>query len=213
MFNHTISIIGAKGGVGKTTLSHMLSYGLARFGIATVLVTTDHNPGRVSLDDDTRPYQTVAGQTAQDLENIFNTFSSLGIDPATPRVMIVDGGGNRVELDKLLYLHSDLTLLPFRDSREDIRVVSADLNRYNNALGLPNGWPTNTFAQVQVTTVLEDMQNHYPGRILTPSPSIRSSQSLLRENPDLSDSRLNSVCKKLAVEVMSKININVFEIN
>ena len=32
MFNHTISIIGAKGGVGKTTLSHMLSYGLARCG-------------------------------------------------------------------------------------------------------------------------------------------------------------------------------------
>lgn len=213
MFNHTISIIGAKGGVGKTTASHMLANGLARFGIASVLVTTDHNDGRISLSDEKRPYQTVPGQTAEDLENIFDTFANLDVDPTSPRVMIVDGGGNRIELDKLLYLISDVTLLPFKDSEEDLRVVSADLNRYENAFALPNAWPTNVFAQHQTTAILEKMSTQYPARILIPIPAVRSSQNLLKEAHDPCDSRLNSACKKLASDVMSKLGINVFEIN
>lgn len=213
MFNKTIANIGAKGGVGKTTTSHMLAHGFSRFGIAAVLVTTDHNDGRTSLSDTARSYQTIAGQDGSTLDSIFKTFSNLEIDADTPRVMIVDGGGNRLDMDNLLYQASDITLLPFRDSHEDLRVVSTDLDRYPAAFGLPSMWPSNVFAQSQLNSVFLGMQERYPDRILKPVPAIRSSQNLLRDEPGEIDSKLNSVCKALAVEVLGKLGINAYKIH
>lgn len=210
MFSKSISVAGSKGGVAKTTTSHMLALGLAHFGIAPVVVTTDSNEGRISLEG--RPYQTVSAQTGETLNKIFATFNALDIDPDNPRVLIVDGGGNRVQFDSLLVQATDATLLPFRDSEEDIRVVSADLSRYQEALGLPSAWPVSMFTQAQSTALIERMNADFPGRILSPVPAIRSSQILLREKMGPIDTKLRSVSKALAAEVMQRMGINVFNL-
>lgn len=213
MFNRSIAVIGTKGGTGKTTCSHMLAYGLAHFDIATTLVTTDATQGRVVLNDEHRRYQTVGGQSGEALNNIFAVFNDLEVNPEIPRVLIIDGGGNRVDIDKLFIQATDMAILPFRDSAEDRRVVSADLQQHHNAYGLPSSWPANLFTQTQATAVLDQMREAFPGRILQPIPAIRSSQTLLLEDPGPIDTKLRSVCKALAFDVMNKLGINLFDIN
>lgn len=212
MFNKSIATIGSKGGVGKTTTGHMLAYGLATFGVAPILVTSDAHDGRDSLSDESRPYQCVPGQTGEALNNIFRVFGDLPVEPDAPKVLIVDGGGNRADLDSLLVQATDLSLMPFRESEEDLRVVSADLERHATGLGLPTSWPANLFAQSQASQVLNQMRQAFPERILAPVPIIRSSQNLLRKELGPVDTKLRSVCRALAVDVMARLDINLFEL-
>lgn len=51
---------------------------------------------------------------------------------------VIDGCANHPEVDQKLYEMSDLVLLPFRDSHEDIRTVRNDLNRFPRAFGVPS---------------------------------------------------------------------------
>ncbi|MCV6900762.1 hypothetical protein OE165_27400, partial [Escherichia coli] len=53
---------------------------------------------------------------------------------------VVDGGGNRTEMDRKLYSLADLVLLPFRDSHEDIRTLIRDLEMFPRAYAIPTQW-------------------------------------------------------------------------
>lgn len=211
MFNKLISVVGNKGGVGKTTSGHMLAYGLAMFGVAPIVITTD--AGRRVRNDENRPYQIASGQTPEALENIFGSFRALDVDPESPKVLIIDGGAGRVGLDAMFVQHSDLSILPFRDSEEDLDVVRAELDQFPTAFGLPAQWPANAFTRAQVTAVLTQMQTAFPDRILNPVPAIRSSQNLLRDEMGPVDTKLRSVCRALAVDVMQRLDINLYQLN
>lgn len=212
MFNKSISVLGSKGGVGKTTSAHMLAYGLATFGVAPILITSDAQNGRVSLNDENRPYQCVAGQTGETLNNIFAVFNSLPVEEDSPKVLIVDGGGNRNDIDDLFVQATDLALLPFRRGDEDFRVVSADLNRHSTALGLPTNWISNPFAQAANNHSLARIAEAFPGRIMKPVPLITSSEQLLKEEMGPVDTKLRSVCRALAVDVMQRLDINLHQL-
>lgn len=209
MHKLTISVIGGKGGSSKTTTAHLISYGLAKFGVRTILLTTDHQAGRLSLNDENRNYKTRSGQTSENLKKWFEYFHDF--DAAKyPAALVVDGGGNRQNVDDVLAKYSDLILLPFRDSEEDVRVAREDMLRLPNAFALPSAWPTNNFANAAAGRVLQKMETEFPGRILKPVPVCRATQQLLREDFKGVDSTVTSVTKNLTFDVLSKLDINPF---
>lgn len=210
MHRLTISTLGAKGGVSKTTTSHLLCHGLSLFTIRSVLLTTDNALGRKSLGDEKRLYSTRSGQTDESLKNFFIKFETMDVSKYGA-ALIVDGGGNRLAVDDVLAKYSDLIILPFRDSEEDIRVVSEDMKRLTTAYALPSAWPTNAFAKEAADKILMKMESEFPGRILKPVPACRATQMLLREEYIGVDSNVTAIAKNLVFDVLSKLDINPYK--
>ncbi|HNU20533.1 MAG TPA: hypothetical protein PKK53_09645, partial [Hydrogenophilus thermoluteolus] len=128
-----IAIIGNKGGTGKTTLSHLLCHGLGLLGYKSACILTD--TAREPLSPEGRRYVIADARSAATLERIVTKLRTLD-----DWVGVLDGGGNRPEVDKRLYGIADLALLPFRESAEDIRTVIRDLEQYPRAYAVPSQW-------------------------------------------------------------------------
>ena len=104
-----ICVIGNKGGTGKTTLSHMLAHGMTLLGHRSVCVLTD--ACREPLDPTGRSYLVADARSRDGLARVTDKIRSL-----RAWMGVIDGGGNRSEIDRRLYGLSDLVLLPFRES-------------------------------------------------------------------------------------------------
>lgn len=187
-----ISIIGSKGGSGKTTLSHMLCYGFSLIGQRAAYVMTD--VGRQPPQQGVLPYVFADGRSDATREQIISALRSrkgwLGV---------IDGGANRIETDSALYEESDLVLLPFRDSHEDLRVVCADLERLPRAYALPSQWPTNPWQYKASLRIIEAIPKEFQGRVLAPVFSISSSKLLLQSEPaENLPTPLNNACRSIA---------------
>lgn len=201
----SIAVLGSKGGVGKTTISHMFAFGLSKFNFKIMHVTTDKS--RESLLDDNRPYSTRSGQTLETLGKVFKWFSTLDDNQNS---LIVDGGGNRDELDESLAKYVDLVIIPFKDSEEDMRVLLADMKRIPTAFALPSAWPTNQWARNQAHKMLEKVESEFPGRVLQPLNQMRATQGLLSGDFKSIDSSVISASKNLVEQALNKLNINVY---
>ncbi|MDO6388093.1 MULTISPECIES: ParA family protein [unclassified Uliginosibacterium] len=187
-----ICIIGSKGGSGKTTLSHMLCYGLGLIGRRAACVMTDicrEPPPAHSL-----PYVYADGRSATARNRILATLRE-----RDNWVGVIDGGANSLDTDSALHAEADLVLLPFRDSAEDLRVVCADLARLPNAYALPSQWPTNPWQYKASVRLLESIPAEFRGRVLAPVFSISSSKLLLQQPPaDNLPTPLNNACRAIA---------------
>jgi chromosome partitioning protein len=156
-----VCIIGNKGGTGKTTLSHMLCQGMGLLGQRSVCVLTDTH--REPLDPDGRRYLVADARTREALGKVVDKIRTL------PGWMgVIDGGGNRSEMDRKLYGLASLVLLPFRDSHEDIRTVIKDLEAFPRAWAIPSQWPTNPWQQEAAEKTIRDQS-----RVSTPTASCR----------------------------------------
>lgn len=124
-----VSILGKKGGSGKTLLSHYLAHGMASgLGLDTVVLQTDVRTERPTEIVDAREYiiQSIKNESPEkDWEFILRTYVKLEDREPSP-LLIVDGGANRSPLDLKLTLLSDLVLIPCGFSKEDIAVAEAD---------------------------------------------------------------------------------------
>lgn len=205
-----ISVLGAKGGASKTTTSHLLCHGLSKYLIRSLLLTSDHAAGRKSLRGEKRLYSTRSGQTDETLKKAFTNFDKIDVSTYAA-ALIVDGGGNRQAVDDVLAKYSDIIILPFRDSEEDLRVVIEDMKRLPEAYGLPSAWPTNNFANAHAAKILQGMESQFPGRILKPVPVCRATQQLLVEEYKGVESSVSIIAKNLVFEVLSKLNINPYK--
>lgn len=187
-----ICIIGAKGGTGKTTLSHMLCYGLGLIGKRAVCVMTDdcrELPPHGSL-----PYVFGDGRSAQARARIISTLRE-----REGWFGVIDGGANRIETDSALYQAADLVLLPFRDSQEDLRVVCRDLQRLPRAFALPAQWPSNPWQYKAALRLLESMPAELQHRTLAPVFAVSSSKLLLQTPQPVSmPTPVNKVCRAFA---------------
>ena len=121
-----ICVIGNKGGTGKTTLSHMLCQGLGLLGQRAACVLTDTT--REPLVPAGRRYLIADARTRDSLTKVVDKLRTLD-----DWIGVIDGGGNRTEMDRKLYALSDIVLLPFRESHEDIRTVLRDTAEGNAA--------------------------------------------------------------------------------
>jgi len=169
-----ICVIGNKGGTGQTTLSHMLCQGMGLLGQRSVCVLTDTH--REPLDPTDRRYLIADARSREALAKVTDKIRSL-----KAWLGVIDGGGNRTEMDRRLYGLADLVLLPFRDSHEDIRTVIRDLEMFPRAYAIPTQWPTNAWQREAAEKAVDELLAPYRDRILDPVFSLSASKLLLQK--------------------------------
>jgi hypothetical protein len=198
-----ICVIGNKGGTGKTTLSHMLCQGMGLLGKRSVCVLTDTY--REPLDPKGRRYLTADARTREALGKVVDKIRSL-----SAWLGVIDGGGNRSEMDRKLYGLADLVLLPFRDSHEDIRTVIRDLELFPRAYAIPTQWPTNAWQREAAENTVAEHLAPYRDRILEPLFSLSATKLLLQNQlPGALPTPLVNACRGMAHQVLDLLQISV----
>jgi len=194
-----VCVIGNKGGTGKTSITHMLCHGLGLLGKQAISILTD--AGRESLDRINRHYTPLDGR---DPEKLIRIVAKLRTMPDW--FGVIDGGGNRPDMDRQVYELADLALLPFRDSHEDMRTVLRDLDAFPEAYGIPSQWPTNPWQQLAAERTLDELMQSYRPRLLDPVYSVSASKLLLESViPGNLPSALNNVSRRLARQVLEHL--------
>jgi len=170
-----VAILGEKGGTTKTASAHLLCLGAYLHGVPAAYVLTD--PKR-KVRGEGRPYAVLDGRLPEQLALIFESSRS-----NLNGWLIIDGGGNRPDFDVEVARNSDLTVIPFRASEEDIDTVAQSLTAIPNALAWPSAWPTNTFAAGAAQYLLDALNKAFPQRIIHPPiPFVNSISDLLLAN-------------------------------
>lgn len=200
-----ICIIGNKGGTGKTTLSHMLCQGMGLLGQRSVCVLTDTH--REPLAPAGRRYLLADARSREALAKVVDKIRSLNA-----WMGVIDGGGNRTEMDRKLYGLADLVLLPFRDSHEDIRTVVRDLEMFPRAYAIPSQWPTNPWQREAAEKTVAEMLAPFHDRILAPIHSLAASKLLLQTQlPTPLPTPLANACRSAAHQVLDLLQIPIEE--
>ena len=198
-----ICVIGNKGGTGKTTLSHMLCQGLGLVGQRSVCVLTD--TCREPLDPANRRYLTADARSREALAKVVDKIRSLN-----SWLGVIDGGGNRSEMDRRLYGLADLVLLPFRDSHEDIRTVIRDLELFPRAYAVPMQWPTNSWQRETAEKTVSEFLAQYQDRILEPLFALSASKLMLQKQiPAALPTPLVNACRGMAYQVLDLLQIQI----
>jgi hypothetical protein len=196
-----ICVIGNKGGTGKTTLSHMLCQGMGLLGQRSVCVLTDTH--REPLDPSERRYLIADARSREALNKVVDKVRGL-----KAWLGVIDGGGNRTEMDRRLYGLADLVLLPFRDSHEDIRTVIRDLEMFPRAYAVPTQWPTNVWQREAAERTVAELLGPYRDRILEPVFSLSSSKFLLQKTlPPGLPTPLANACRAMAHQVIELLQL------
>jgi chromosome partitioning protein len=196
-----ICVIGNKGGTGKTTISHMLCQGMGLLGQRSVCVLTDTY--REPLDPAGRRYLVADARSREALNKVTAKIRSL-----KSWMGVIDGGGNRTEMDQKLYGVADLVLLPFRDSHEDIRTVIRDLEMFPRAYAIPSQWPTNVWQREAAEKTIDEFLSIYRDRILSPVATLSASKNLLQKTiPGSLPSPLANSCRGVARQVLDLLQI------
>ena len=196
-----VCIIGNKGGTGKTTLSHMLCQGMGLLGRRSACILTDTT--REPLQPVGRRYITADARTPEALRKVVDKLR--GMDDW---LGVIDGGGNRTEMDRRLYGIADIVLLPFRDSHEDIRTVIKDLDLFPRAYAVPTQWPSNAWQRRVADRSVAQLMADYKHRILRPVIALSSSKLLLqRQVPDSMPTPLSNACRAVAGQVMDLMEL------
>ncbi|HJV27594.1 MAG TPA: hypothetical protein VJ673_18030 [Aromatoleum sp.] len=200
-----ICVIGNKGGTGKTTLSHMLAQGLGLLGHRSACVLTDTS--REPLSPEGRRYITADARTREALAKVVDKLRSL-----QDWIGVIDGGGNRTEMDRRLYALSDIVLLPFRESHEDIRTVVRDLEMFPRAYAVPTQWPTNSWQRDAADRNVAQLMGAYRHRILNPVCAVSASKVLLQKKlPEQMPTGLANACRAFARQVLEVMEIDHVE--
>lgn len=196
-----ICIIGNKGGTGKTTISHMLSQGFGLLGQRCACVLTDAAREPLALQG--RRYLLADARSPEALGKVMDKLRTLN-----GWMGIVDGGGNRTEMDRKLYALADLVLLPFRDSHEDIRTVIRDLEMFPRAWALPSQWPTNIWQREAAQRTIDTQLSGFTERILDPVAALSSSKILLQKQiPAQLPTPLANACRGIARQVLDLLDV------
>jgi hypothetical protein len=200
-----ICVIGNKGGTGKTTLSHMLCQGMGLLGQRSVCVLTDTH--REPLDPTDRRYLIADARSREALAKVVDKIRGL-----KAWLGVIDGGGNRTEMDRRLYGLADLVLLPFRDSHEDIRTVIRDLEMFPRAYAIPTQWPTNAWQREAAEKTVTELLAPYRDRILDPVFSLSASKLLLQKTlPEGLPTPLGNACRAVAHQVVDLLQLPLGE--
>jgi len=198
-----ICVIGNKGGTGKTTLSHMLCQGMGLVGQRSVCVLTDTY--REPLDPASRRYLTADARSREALAKVVDKVRAL-----KAWLGVIDGGGNRTEMDRRLYGLADLVLLPFRDSHEDIRTVIRDLEMFPRAYAVPMQWPTNAWQREAADKSVSEFLGPYRDRILEPVFALSATKLLLQKQlPGPLPTPLANACRGMARQVLDLLQITI----
>lgn len=109
-----VAIVQKRGGVGKTTLCHLLAHGAALYKKQAHLMHTDD---REPINVNGRHYNYYDARQPDDLSTLVrNIINNDGI-------CIIDSGGNRPEFDKWISTYVDLVLIPVSPDSESVNLA------------------------------------------------------------------------------------------
>jgi hypothetical protein len=181
---------GSKGGVGKSTTSHLACLGAILCNQAAAYVLTD--PDR-KIRSKGRPYEVLDGTDPKELAKILKASQN-----TNGGWLIIDGGGNRPAFDSAIAEEADLCIFSFRPSHEDMDTVAEDMERISNALAWPTAWPTNLFAIPAAQSFINRLSKKYPSRVITkPIPFVNSASDLLAESLESPSSPVRRLARKV----------------
>jgi len=116
-----IAVLSDKGGVGKSTLCHLLALGAAGWrGVPAYLFHTDN---REPMKVDGRPYAYI---DAREMERLSTVMGSLVNNDG---YCIIDGAGNRPEFDEWIADAVDLVLVPVTADEEAVNLAIKTMER------------------------------------------------------------------------------------
>ncbi len=116
-----IAVLSDKGGVGKSTLCHLLALGAAGWrDVPAYLFHTDNRP---PMRVNGRPYAYI---DARKLETLAQVMESLLNNDG---FCIIDGGGNRPEFDQWIGEAVDLVLIPVTADEEAVTMAKQTMKR------------------------------------------------------------------------------------
>ena len=169
-----IAISGIKGGTGKTTISHAFALGAAWHNVPAYLCHTDN---REPIITNNRPYSYHDARERKHLRFL--------MQQATDKqgLFIIDGGGNREELDYWIASSVDLIVIPITPDPEDIKegLRYADLMYKAGAkevVYLINRYPANIFERKHIIKYIDQLPID---KVIGKVPEIRSIK-ILRES-------------------------------
>jgi hypothetical protein len=106
-------------------------------------------------------------------------------------------------MDERLAAMSDLVILPFRESHEDIRTVMKDLERFPRAYALPSQWPTNLWAAASARRSIDQLMAIHKDRLLAPVNALAATKLLLQhELPPTLPRALDNAAREIALQVL-----------
>lgn len=115
-----IAVVSPKGGVGKSTLCHLLAIGSAWRNVPSYLFHTDD---RKPMKVEGRPYAYIDGRSLERLSTVIDSLMN------NDGICIIDGGGNRPEFDKWISEFVDLVLIPVTADSESIELGIQTMDR------------------------------------------------------------------------------------
>jgi hypothetical protein len=181
---------GDKGGVGKSATTHGASLGAVLRGHSADYVLTD--PKR-KLRKEGRPYGVFDGRNPDTLASM--------VDERRKRSSgwtFIDGGGNRPAYDLEVAAVSDLCILLFRPSEEDLDTVADNLSRIPNAVAWPTAWPTNPYASRAAQFLIEGLVKAFPLRVIHPPiPFVNSVSELLATSLESPSTPVRHLARKI----------------
>lgn len=119
-----IAIISPKGGAGKSTLAHLLAYGAAWRQIPAYLMHTDD---REPMVVDGRPYAYIDARDPETLSRVMGSMvNSNGL-------CVIDGGGNRPDVDEWIADAVDLVVIPVIPDTEAVQLAIETMDRLERA--------------------------------------------------------------------------------
>ncbi len=126
-------------------------------------------------------------------------------------LFIIDGGGNRTEVDTWIAPLMDLLLIPITPDRDSVKQAIRDYDLMKDAGGsnihyLINRFPSNRFERSSIKKILSDIDDD---DILCVIPEVKSIRVLV--NDDEKDfhtpaTKLNNLARSFFKNVMKKIN-------
>ncbi|PKO58329.1 MAG: hypothetical protein CVU25_04975, partial [Betaproteobacteria bacterium HGW-Betaproteobacteria-19] len=117
------------------------------------------------------------------------------------------------EMDRKLDALSDIVLLPFRESHEDIRTVVRDLEMFPRAYAVPSQWPSNAWQRDAADRNVAQLMGAYRHRILNPVGALSASKLLLQKQvPEQLPTPLANACRAFGRQVLEVLEIDVADI-
>lgn len=171
----SISVLGRKGGVGKTRISHLLGWGFGMAGYNVVVIMTDVRDKMPAERVEGRPYYVRGIQ--HDLSGRAEENESVRFDKSIKlitqtisdmrriknSVIIYDGGANRKYMDNALAALSDMVLLPVGTSEEDISVARKDYDQIRDFLAAERNVLEAAGKSTPYNPILAYIRNRWPG--------------------------------------------------
>lgn len=116
-----IAVLSDKGGVGKSTLCHLLALGAAGWrGVPSYFFHTDN---REPMKVEGRPYAYIDGRNHETLATIMESLIN------SDGFAIIDGGGNRTDFDEWIAEAVDLVLIPVTADEEAVKLAKETMQR------------------------------------------------------------------------------------